>query len=194
MAEQDLAGYTPAYYMRDAPEFWFAPRGLPRPDQLAAICYTFGVPFWGSEPYAPRDPGLIVSMGAGEGHLEQALERVLGPHVIGVDPSPGAAALYRGQSLVGAADEGLISKAGTVIYCESIEHIPATQTFQVRRWMQPGSRLIVVNWPDFHPIEATSEWDHITKVDDELYDRLAIGARTILRRGSHLVLEAGTGG
>jgi hypothetical protein len=188
MSEQDLSGYTVGYYVRDAPEFWFEQHGLLRPDQLAAVCYAYGVPYWGSEPYAPRDPGVVASIGSGEGLLEVALER-MGLHVTGVDPSPGAVALYRGRQLLPAATPGLIRRAGTVIYAESIEHIPVEQTLQVRDWMAPGSRLIVVNWPDFHPIEASSDWDHITRVDDALYDRLAAGARVVLRRGSHLVLD-----
>jgi SAM-dependent methyltransferase len=188
---QDLAGYDAAYYQRDAPEFWFGRYGLPRPDQLAAICYIFGVPFWGTEPYAPRNPGLVVSIGAGEGHLEQTLER-MGLAVTGVDPSPGALELYRGGLLVGQARQALIGSARTVIYNESIEHIPVEQTMQVREWMVPGSRLIVVNWPDFHPIEPhVNGWDHITRVDDSLYDRLAAGGTVALRRGSHLVVDVG---
>lgn len=191
-AEQDLAGYDVGYYRRDAPEFWFGGHGLLRPDQLAAVCYAFGVPFWGSEPYAPRDPGLIVSMGAGEGYLEGELERLLDGHVVGVDPSPGARQLYRGSRWCPAATRTLINGAGTVIFGESIEHIPLEETLQVRAWMAPGSRLIVVNWPDFHPIEPhLNGWDHITRVDDALYDRLAAGGRVVLRRGSHLVVDIG---
>ena len=187
---QDLSNYTTDYYHRDAPEFWFGRHGLLRPDQLAAICYTFGVPFWGSEPYAPRQPGRVVSIGAGEGQLEGELERMLWPdNVVGVDPSLGAQRLYRGENLVAEANQTMIARAGTVIYAESVEHIPVEQTLQVRAWMSPGSRLIIVNWPDFHPIEASSDWDHITRVDDALYDRLAAGGATVLRRGSHLVVD-----
>lgn len=185
---QDLTNYDAAYYQRDAPEFWFGRRDLLRPDQLAAICYTFGVPFWGTEPYSEREPGYVVSVGVGEGHLEEQLER-MGLIVTGVDPSPGAQHLYRGSHLYRTVPGDVINQAGTVIYAESVEHIPIEQTLQVRSWMQPGARLIVVNWPDFHPIEASSDWDHITRVDDVLYDRLAVGARTVLRRGSHLVLD-----
>jgi len=115
----------------------------------------------------------------------------MGLSVVGVDPSLGALELYRGGMLVGQARQALIGGAGTVVYCESIEHIPVEQTLQVREWMVPGSRLIVVNWPDFHPIEPTSDWDHITRVDDALYDRLAVGGATVLRRGSHLVVDVG---
>jgi len=196
VTQQDLAGYDAAYYQRDAPEFWFAPRGLPRPDQLAAICYAHGVPFWGSEPYQPRHPGLVVSVGCGEGHLEEHLEH-MGLQVVGVDPSQGARVLYRGRELVEWADPALIGRAGTVVYCESIEHVPLEQVLQTRRWMAVGARLIIANWPEFHPIDPhPGGWDHITRVDDALYDRLAVGARVVLRRGSHLVLdilEAGSG-
>jgi SAM-dependent methyltransferase len=115
VTHQDLAGYDDAYYQRDAPEFWFGGRDLPRPDQLAAICYTFGVPFWGSEPYAPRDPGRVVSIGCGGGHLEQTLED-LGVTVTGVDPSPGARRLYRGKLLCDAATPELIGSARTVTW------------------------------------------------------------------------------
>ena len=115
----------------------------------------------------------------------------MGLTVTGVDPSLGALELYRGGMLVGEARQALAASAGTVIYNESIEHIPVEQTLQVRSWMAPGSRLIVTNWPDFHPIEPTSDWDHITRVDDALYDRLAQGGQVVLRRGSHLVVDVG---
>lgn len=189
MADQDLTGYDPAYYLRDVPEFWFGRYDLPRPDMLAAICYMHGVPFWGTEPYQPRDPGRVVSIGAGEGQLERMLER-MGLTVTGVDPSPGAHRLYRGELLYREATQELIASAGTVVYCESIEHIPLEQTLQIRAWMPPGSRLVVVNWPDYFPIVPDgSGWDHITLVDDALFDRLAAGASVALRRGAHLVLD-----
>lgn len=52
-------------------------------------------------------------------------------------------------------------------------------------------RAVVTNWPDFHPIRAEpGDWDHVHDVDDELYDRLASTAkRTVVRHGSHLVLD-----
>lgn len=140
----------------------------------------------------PRHPGAIVSIGAGEGWLEHQLE-MMGQVVIGVDPAAGARELYRGYSLIERATRREIAAASSVLFCESIEHIPIDQVLQIRSWMQPGSRLVVVNWPDFHPIEATSAWDHITRIDDELYDRLSVGARVVLRRGSHLVLDIEVG-
>lgn len=186
---QDLSNYDQAYYQREAPEFWFGRHGLLRPDQLAAVCYIYGLPFWGLEPRGQqRVPGLILSIGAGEGHLECWLEGQ-GETVLGVDPAVGAHELYRGRDLAPVVTEHQVQIADTVLFVEAIEHIPLETTRQIRAWMSPGARLIVVNWPDFHPIEASSDWDHITRIDEALYDELVRGARVITRRGSHLVVE-----
>lgn len=188
---QNLAGYDAGYYQRDQEEFWFERHGLLRPDQLAALCYTLGWPFWGP-PTRPRQAGVVVSMGAGGGFLEAVLEKMPGvTEVIGIDPSMGAAQLYRGSRLEPRCSPELAAQAGTVIFCESIEHIPLEETLAVAEAMRQGSRLVAVNWPDYHPLLPDgSGWDHITAIDDDLYDRLSAGRTVVIRRGSHLVLDA----
>ncbi len=186
---QDLSHYTADYYHRDIPETWFWRRGLLRPDQLAALCYTFGVPFWGHDRTAERNPGLVLSVGCGRGELENEIAR-LGPEVIGYDPSEGAAAMYEGPALVAELSTELVRSAGTVIFCESIEHVPVDEVWHIRENLAHNARLVVVNWPDYHPIEPSSDgWDHITRIDDALFDRLSVGADVVLRRGAHLVLD-----
>lgn len=177
--------YTTDYYQRDVDEFWFAPHGLPRPDELAAICYTFGRSFWGKGYDSPREPGTIFSIGAGEGNLEKRLED-MGCDVYGVDPSPGARELYKGKHLLDEYSGG----GDTVIFCESIEHLYPEQLEDIWDKIPIGARVIIVNWPDFHPIETDGTgYDHIRRVDDGLFDTLSEGNNVILRRGSHLVLE-----
>lgn len=180
---QDLSVYTDEYYKRDQPEYWFTKHGILRPDQLAALCYAYGLPFWG-EPDGIRDPGLVYSIGCGSGELEAALEK-LGNTVVGVDPSRGAKALYKGKDIVDEYPGG----GDTVIFCESIEHIPHDITKGIFSRIPKQARVIVVNWPDLHPIPAVGDGDHITDIDDVFYDRLSDGRKVILRRGSHLVLE-----
>jgi hypothetical protein len=190
---QDFSEYSAEYYQRNQFEYWFEQRGLLRPDQLAAICYTLNLPFTAREPCFsgqewPRRPGVIMSVGAGSGMLEHVLEE-LGHEVIGVDPSPGARELYRGKHL--QDDVTGIEDCSTVIFCESLEHLPLDVIWEI--WKQipvrPGVRVIGVNWPGYFPIPVTSEWDHITELNDELYDQLAGGFTTYVRWGSHLVLD-----
>lgn len=190
---QDLSHYTVDYYQRDQAEFWFPRVGLLRPDQLAAICYIFGLPWNGDEGYARsgppwRTPRRVMSIGCGEGHLEEYLEGH-GIEVIGVDPSPGAQQLYRGHHLQGGV-EG-IETVDTVVFCESIEHLPRGLIFSIwDRLPITGVRVVITNWPSYHPLVPSSDgWDHITRIDDALYDELSTGFYVRVRRGSHLVLD-----
>jgi len=191
---QDLTHYTNEYYQR---ELTFCRFGILRSDQLAALCYILDWAYWGPkdanwQSWGPkglgRDPGVILSMGAGRGELEVQLE-VIGHEVIAVDPSPGAQELYKGKGpLHRECSPELARSAQTVVFCESMEHIPLHQTRQVLSWLQPGTRLVVVNFVDFWPIFREGEWDHITQVDDALYDEISAGRQVLFRRGSHLVL------
>lgn len=181
----DLSGYTDAYYCRDIHEYWFEQHGLLRPDQLAALCYTFNRPFWGMPASPPRDPGHVVSIGCGAGFLEATLER-LGVTVTGVDPSPGARHLYQGSTLVDRYGGG----GDTLIFCESIEHLPADETDRIISLAPTGARIIIVNWPDFHPIHPDgSGWDHVALIDDHRFDQLTAGHTIVERHGSHLVFD-----
>lgn len=187
---QDLTHYSADYYQRDQIiETWFWRVGLLRPDQLAALCYILGKPFWGRDRLPERKPGLVLSVGCGRGELEAALER-LGVQVLGYDPSAGAHDMYEGTRLTAELDDETIRVAHTVVFCESLEHVPADEIWRIRKALTSGTRLVVTNWPDYHPIEVSRDgWDHITRVDDDLFDRLAEGASVLVRRESHLVLE-----
>ena len=192
MTEQDFSRYPVGYYRRNwTAERWFPQRSLLRPDQLAALCYVFGAPFWGDEHSRMtwREPPSwrVMSIGCGEGYLEVELER-LGCEVTGVDPAPGARELYRGRVLQDDID--LIEDFPTVIFCESLEHLPRVEIDRIWARITAGARIIITNWPLYHPIELTPDgWDHITRVDDALFDELSAGHRVLVRRGSHLVLE-----
>lgn len=183
---QDLSNYSDEYFSKNQAENWFMPHGLLRPDQLAALCYAFGWPFWGDEHYQQRQPDGIMSIGCGEGYLESVLER-MGERVIGVDPSPGAEKLYRGRVL--HKDVSAITECRTIIFCESLEHIPLEQILGIWKKAARETRFIVTNWPAYHPIPADSEWDHITEVNDALFARLSRWMYPIVRRGSHLVVD-----
>ena len=186
---QDLTNYDHAYYHRDQPEYWFQETDLLRPDQLAALCYALNWPFWDvpadMPPPGPRNAGLIYSIGCGIGVLERKLERI-GYRVIGVDPSPAPFEEYKGSELIESYPGG----GNTVIFCESVEHIPLDDLLEMFTRIPIEARVIVVNWPDGHPIHPEEPYnDHITLVDDDLYDRLSEGRKVLLRRGSHLVME-----
>lgn len=177
--------YTEDYYKRDIPENWYKKYDLLRPDELAAICYAFGQGFTAKNKDTPRDPGVIYSIGCGEGILEKKLED-MGCEVIGVDPAPGAKKLYQGKKIIDEYPGG----GGTVIFCESVEHLFPKQFDEIWDKIDPGVRVIFVNWMDFHPIEPdTTGYDHVRLINDEFYDRICYATRVIFRRGSHLVLE-----
>ena len=180
--KQNLSIYNKEYYKRDISEYWLSKHNLLRPDQLAAVCYTFGInPFNGEAHY--REPGLIYSIGCGAGDLENTLEK-MGYKVVGVDPSHEAQELYKGDKIISKYTGG----GDTIIFCESIEHIPHEEIKRIMDLIPKEARVIIVNWPDFHPIPATDD-EHITEIDDVFLDRLSDGRRVVFRRESHLVLE-----
>lgn len=184
---QNLSHYNAGYYQRKGtPESWCHGYGLPRPDELACICYAFGAAF--SDPHegegGPRDPGLTYSIGCGAGWLEARLEE-MGVKVIGVDPSPGARELYAGSELVPTYEGG----GDTIIFCESLEHLPTDEIDRIWSLIPATARIIVANWPAWDVIPGDHDWDHITTVDAALFDRLSEGRRVVVRRGSHLVLD-----
>lgn len=181
---QDLSHYQDSYYERDIEENWYGNHGLLRPDELAALGYAFGRTVWHPRESKPRDPGVVYSIGCGLGRLERQLE-TMGVEVYGVDPSPGAAALYQGKTLLDHYPGG----GDTILFVESLEHIPLEEIRSIWQRLPRGARVIVVNWVDFFPIPADSSWDHITEITNELFDELSIGCETILRRNGHLVLE-----
>jgi SAM-dependent methyltransferase len=178
-------GYDEGYYRRNITEYQYKQVGLLRPDQYAAACYTLGLRFDGADVDTPRYPGVITSIGCGDGVLERFLED-LGYTVIGVDPSPGAQALYQGTVLV----DRYPGHAGTVLFVESVEHLPGDVFDDIWARIPAGTRVVFTNWVGFHPIEPDGTgWDHITRIDDAFYDRLCEGHRVVKRNGSHLVLE-----
>lgn len=179
-----LANYSIEYYQRPQYEYWFSSKGSLRPDQLAAFCYMFGQPFYRGDDLIGRDPGLVYSIGCGEGFLEHWLE-MRGVKVVGVDPSPGAKALYRGSCLVPGYEGG----GNTILFVESLEHLTRAEIDEVWAATPPQAWIIIVNMPGFFPIgQDTTGWDHVTPIDDDLYDELSRGRRVFLRRHGHLVL------
>lgn len=180
----DVSNYTEAYYHKAQDEYIYAKMGLLRPDQLAAVAYTLGISYFGDSVYK-RIPGTIYSIGCGEGYLEEFFEKQ-GYEVIGVDPSPGAKALYRGSKLIDRYEGG----GGTILFVESIEHIPEEEILRILSLVPPYARVFIGNWLDSMPIYPTSDgWDHITLIDDAFFDKISVGFNVFLRRGSFLVMD-----
>lgn len=181
----NLANYTEEYYQRDIAENWFAEYELLRPDELAAVCYTLGLPFGGLEGMKRRKPRHIVSIGCGRGTLEKWFEDH-GFKVTGIDPSLGAKKLYQGKVLI---DE-YQGDGDTIIFCESLEHIPRNEITKILQVVPRGARVVIVNWVDVFPIMAEKDgWDHITTIDKGLYDFISTGWDVLHRYKSHLVME-----
>ena len=162
---------------------------------------------------ATRTPHLVFDIGCGRGEVAATLA-YLGIDAVAVDPSRHAGdfvaqtppKLYGLKSdavkfMSATAYEALSRHTrvpDTLVFCESIEHIPVKEVDRTVEWIAShagehaaGIRVIITNWPYFHPIRAVpGDWDHVHDVDDDFYDRLASAAKsTIVRHGSHLVLD-----
>lgn len=162
---------------------------------------------------ATRTPRLVFDIGCGRGEVA-ATFAYLGIEVVAIDPSASVGHLVSltPSKLYGmksdavkftraTAFESLSSSPvvpDTIVFCESIEHIPVKEVDKTIEWVAlhadaraAGIRVIITNWPYFHPIRAVpGDWDHVHDVDNEFYDHLASAAKsTIVRHGSHLVLD-----
>jgi hypothetical protein len=159
-----------------------------------------------------RDPKFIVDVGAGRGELTIAFLK-LGIECIAIDPSPGSAQLRRVtarrwdypaaytlinlsmlKALRGMVRMGI--EPDTIIFCETIEHIRAMEftaawPVVVSMLRQTSGLAIIANWIDNHPIRPDrTGYDHITHINDHLYDKLSNTAEEVVfRQGSHLVLR-----
>lgn len=158
-----------------------------------------------------RTPKLVFDVGSGRGELSAFLTYV-GVKSVPIDFSAGALEIV-GRTFkewFGLECHDFVNKPSyegmreamrrfgdpdTVIFCESAEHIPGREfrkAFELAAESLEKTRglLIITNYMDYHPIiRDRMGWDHIQTIDDALYDRLAArAARTIFRKGSHLVL------
>lgn len=174
--------YNLDYFNRNIPENWYKKAGLLRPDQLAGLAYVMDWPFWTNERTPRRNPGKVLSVGCGLGDLEVKLEE-LGVRVTGYDPYyykdyQGKKCLqhYKGEHF------------NTILFCESIEHLSEAESMNIINHQPGGTRIIIVNWPNNHPI-LPEGFDHITQVDDDFFDRLLDGREPLIRKGSHLVFD-----
>lgn len=184
--------YDENYFKRGVPESDFFERGILRPDQHAAILYAFG--FNPHIKNLSRTPSRVLSVGCGQGMLESQLVR-MGVTVYGLDIKD-----YREKSEPFYFIEGTLNDVDwgnsfdTIIFCESLEHIPIEQ-FE-KNWSKmvdvlrkTSGLLIVTNWEDYHPLQPNG-FDHVTLIDNAFYERMARNAKEVLiRKGSHLVLK-----
>lgn len=160
-----------------------------------------------------RSPKLVFDMGCGRGEIAATLVH-LGVRAVAVDPSASAEALVdeTAQKFYGLAPGAVPFKRSTglkalrthsevpdtIVFCESVEHIPLHELYSTFEWIashagaaSDGILVVITNWPRLHPIRAVSgDWDHVHDVDDDLYDKLcSYASQTVARHGSHLVLH-----
>lgn len=159
-----------------------------------------------------RTPNLVADVGAGRGEI-CALLSLGGISNVGIDPSPGAATLFPKTMTQWAnklnylfynlnSTDGLMRLMylnmfpDTIIMCESIEHIrrdefEATWVLIKQILTKTSGLFVVTNRLKFHPIAPDNTgYDHITRIDDSLYDRLSKESVGVLvREKSHLVLQ-----
>ena len=178
--------YVKEYYERtDVDEHYFRAAGVLRPDQAAAIMYSFAGDRW---------PQLVASIGCGVGEMERMLGH-LGIECVGVDGAEGAREGYQGNRLIPVnfcqfmeGERAARILADTWIFCQSLEHIPEAD---IREFMpQLSGRIIVVNRVGYHPI-GPNGYDHITRVDEELMGWIASLGNLVFQYQSHLVVDVG---
>lgn len=174
-----MAEYDAAYYFdRKVAECQYARAGVLRPDQCQALAMIF---------MGARRPRAVVSIGCGIGVLEAALD-ALGLVCIGTDPSEAAARLYRGRHFHPCDVRAVPPfSADTWVFCESLEHLPADDIREVLPQLR--GRIVVAN--DRHPINPHS-WDHITAVDDDLFDWIGTLGTKVYRQDGYLAVDTGS--
>lgn len=176
--------YDKAYYERGGLiETAFREAGFLRPEQASAIAYAFA---------KGRKPKVILFIGSGIGILERFLENLdVSLTIIGTDSSFAAAQLYQGSHCVFIDFLGAVKcyQFDTIILCAVIEHIPISDIETgIELLAKRKVRLIITNRLEYHPIKPNG-WDHITKIDDALFQIIANNGNLIFRHGSHLVVD-----
>ena len=214
-----LAHYDRSYFTRGDPEAAPNRDGYLREDQFHAICYACGIRPGGtltgfaeqiayiSDRGSRDDPGRVLSIGAGRCEMEQVLARFCSVPVTAIEPADAALQLREERKegwLDPAHDIVCLNQTlmlhlaavpcgewpySTVIFCESIEHIPSIELDALWPRLE-NCRLIIVNWKTFFPIQPHGNgWDHITAIDEALYAMICELGEVWLRDGSHLVVD-----
>lgn len=154
-----------------------------------------------------RTPKRVLDIGGGRGEIAHFFSN-LGSPCVSIEPGLHAQTLYQytndlffdGQSTlvsllttdIGKSLDVLdLQEFDTIVFCESIEHIPETDFWNL--WSQIKQRfqglVVITNWLHLHPIPVDLP-EHIFRIDDAVYDRLVSDShRCVYRNQSHLVLE-----
>lgn len=154
-----------------------------------------------------RNPKKVLDVGGGRGELAHVLHQ-LSIECDSIEPGLNAEFLYDVtgklffdvdastiKPLSTSFGEYLnttdLSKLDTIIFCQSIEHLPETDFWNF--WNQVREKfkgfIIITNWLYYHPIRVDGV-EHIFEINDAVYDRLvAESKQCIYRNNSHLVLE-----
>ena len=165
-------------------------------------------------PYVQENPGLVLDVGCGRGMVAAALHN-LGFDVWATDFSKAAVELTKETILERAkhldAGQPQITQLSlkdipkfeeshdntrdvhpnTVIFCESIEHIPEEEFEEafptICSW---HPRLIIAGKLHWHPMQKdNSGWNHIREINDRVYDEIASHGEVKFRKQSHLVVQ-----
>jgi hypothetical protein len=154
-----------------------------------------------------RTPSKVLDIGGGRGEVAHFFS-ALGVPCVSIEPGLHAETLYQytndlffnGQSTqvslisddIGKSIDALgLQEFDTIVFCESIEHIPEPDFWNLWHRIQKDFQglIVITNWLSFHPIPVDPP-EHIFRIDDAVYDRLISSSRRcIYRNQSHLVLE-----
>lgn len=154
-----------------------------------------------------RNPRKILEIGGGRGEVANSFF-YMGTDCVSIEPGQYAEFLYEvtgeyffGENFISNVPLNIslsqysnsinLSIFDTIIFCETIEHIPEDEFWNF--WGKVCSDFeglfIITNIVDYHPIPITFP-EHIFEINDKIYDKLSIDSkRCIFRKGSHLVLE-----
>lgn len=150
-----------------------------RDDQKAALEYLFML---------GRKPKTVLSIGCGEGKLEAEIEK-RGSAVIAIEPGGGNCHVDKVQEVFDVVKHTeLIKQADALVLTEVIEHLPLRSIEALLMLFQ--GKIVITNIQSYHPIRPNNI-DHITLIDDYLYDWIASLGEVLYRNGSHLVVEKG---
>lgn len=168
--------------------------------------------------YAMHNP-TVLEVGGGRGELSNLMTHLRIPHT-SVEVYSDADKWYKetglqyfGEAhkhqspLIGPIETLLaenkidLSKFDTIIFPESVEHIPVENFNYVldRISKEFKGRFIVTNWKYYHPIVGSLEHpdrlhetmeEHVSDINDEVYARWTkLAKKLIYKDGSHLILE-----
>jgi len=190
-------------------------RDLPYPNDRSFFQFDIINNIYNSKRYL-RNPKSIIEIGSGRGEIIAFLNYTkmkipfFNYELQSVDVAPEFEKMYNdtcnrlfecelpSKLIIGTLEEKYkefnYDNVDTIIMSEVLEHLSEDEFWKFLNHALPylkknNTRLIIVNGLGFWPIEK-NDYDHVWRIDDSVYDQIqALARSTIIRSGSHLVVE-----